>query len=77
MLVFVETEKLEYPKKNFSEQRTNKLNTHMTPSLGIEPGATLIGGESSHHCASPAVSAYIEDVISGIAKRKQSQQSTE
>ena len=26
----------------------------MTPSLGIEPGATLVGGERSQHCAIPA-----------------------
>jgi len=47
-------EKLEYPGKNWStrgktgipgeklvraEKRTNKLSPHMTPSLGIEPGA--------------------------------------
>ena len=26
----------------------------MTPSLGIKPEATLVGGKSSHHCATPA-----------------------
>ena len=29
----------------------NKLNPHMAPSPGIEPRATLVGGECSHHCA--------------------------
>ena len=42
MLVFEERGKPEYPEKNLSEQarkRTNnKLNLHMTPGPGIEPG---------------------------------------
>ena len=40
MLVFEERGKPEYPEKNLSEQsrETNKLNPHMTPSAGIEPG---------------------------------------
>ena len=40
MLVFVEGGKPEYPEKTLGERtRTNnKLNPHMTPSLGIEPG---------------------------------------
>ena len=35
--------------------RTNKLNPHMTPSLGIEPGPSLVGGlhgrQMHNHCA--------------------------
>ena len=47
VLVFGERGKPEYPEKNLSdvgaEKRTNnKLNPHMTSSLGIEPGH--IGG---------------------------------
>ena len=41
VLVFEERGKPEYPEKNLSELRTrtnNKLNPHMTPSPGIEPG---------------------------------------
>ena len=36
-LVFEERGKLEYPEKNLSEQRTNKLSPVMTLSPGIEP----------------------------------------
>ena len=36
----------------------NKLNPHMTPSPGIEPGPhwweAYMGGEYSHHCTIPA-----------------------
>ena len=40
MLFFEERGKPEYPEKNLSKKgRTNnKLNPHMTPGLGIEPG---------------------------------------
>ena len=41
MLVFEEMGKPEYPEKNLSTRLTrtnNKLNPHMTPSPGIEPG---------------------------------------
>ena len=42
MLVFEERGKPEYSEKNLSEQSTertdNKLNPHMTPGPGIEPG---------------------------------------
>jgi len=37
-----------------AEKRTNKLSPHLTPDLEIEPRATLVGGECSHHCAIPA-----------------------
>ena len=36
MQVFEERGKPEYPGKNLSEQRTNKLNPHMKPGLEIE-----------------------------------------
>ena len=38
ILVFEERGKPEFPEKNLSEQRTNKLSPHMTPGPGIEPG---------------------------------------
>ena len=40
MLVFEDRGKPEYPEKNLSEQgrEPNKLNPHMTPGPGIEPG---------------------------------------
>jgi len=41
-VVFEERGKPEHPEKNFSEQSRepmiNKLNSHMTPGPGIEPG---------------------------------------
>ena len=38
-----------------AEKRTNKLNSHMTPSLEIEPGPhCMVGGECCHHCGFPA-----------------------
>jgi len=38
MQVFEDKGKLEYPRKNLSEQSREPTNsTHMTPSLGIEP----------------------------------------
>ena len=51
----MEGRKLENPEKNpRSKARTNnKLNAHM--ALGWnQTGATLVGGECSHHCAIPA-----------------------
>ena len=38
MQVFEARGKPEYPGEYHSEQRTNKLNPHIMPSLGIEPG---------------------------------------
>ena len=54
-LVFEERGKPEYPEKNLARTRANnKVNSHMTPGPGVEHGATLVGGERSHHCAIPA-----------------------
>ena len=51
----------EYPEKNLSEQTRehNKLNPHMTPNLGIEPGPhcweaialTTAPSLRHHHCS--------------------------
>ena len=38
MLLFGERGKLKYSRRTLTKQRTNKLNPHMKPSLGIEPG---------------------------------------
>ena len=38
MVVFDERGKPEYPGKRLVEERTNKLNPHVTPSAVIEPG---------------------------------------
>ena len=41
MLVFMEGEKLENPEKNrprSKDETNNKLNPHMTPGPGVEPG---------------------------------------
>jgi hypothetical protein len=38
-----------------ARERTNKrLYSHMTPSLGIEPGTTEVRGKRSHHYATHA-----------------------
>ena len=37
------------------ERINNKLNSHMTPSPGIEPGATVVRGERSHRYATHAL----------------------
>ena len=37
-----------------AEYRTNKLNPHMTPDPGIEPGSHWSESECFHHCAMPA-----------------------
>ena len=36
-----------------AEWRANKLNPHMTPSQGIEPGPHWWEAECPHHCAVP------------------------
>ena len=59
MLVFEERGKSEYPEKNLLLQiihveQTNSTHINfLTPSVGIKPQATLVGGECSHHCAIP------------------------
>ena len=58
MLVFVEGGKPESPEIKTLGERTrtnNKLNPHITPGPGIEPWATLVGGECSHNCTIPAL----------------------
>ena len=37
-----------------AQERTNKLNSHMIPGLGIELGTIVVRGEHSHHCATRA-----------------------
>ena len=50
------------------EKRTNnKLNPHMTPVPGIEPGTALVGGERSHHCAISATHAWAFFLVSLFA----------
>ena len=61
MLVFEERRKPEYPEKNLAEQmaRTNnKLNPHMTPSPGSEPGPHW-WEESAFTTAPSLLSAYV------------------
>jgi hypothetical protein len=36
------------------ERINNKLNSHMTASPGMEPGATVVRGEHSHRYATHA-----------------------
>ena len=56
MLVFEEGGKPEdSEKKPGMRMRTdNKLNSHVTPKSGNQTWATLVGGDSSHHCTIPA-----------------------
>ena len=52
--VFTEREKLEYPEQGARKRTNNKLNPHMTPCSGIEPGthwwgaSALASGPSLH-----------------------------
>ena len=52
MLVFVEGGKPEYLEKNPRSRDENQQQTQ--PTSDAETRATLVGGESSHHCAIPA-----------------------
>jgi len=56
MQVFEERGKLEYPgeKPLTAENRTNKLNPHHN-EVGNQTGATLVGGECSHHYTTTAL----------------------
>ena len=61
MLVFVEGGKLENPEKTLGAgtRTNNKLNPHMTLSLGnYLTQATLVGGKYSHHYAITAPKDY-------------------
>ena len=55
VLVFEERGKLEYPRKTSRtrERTNNKLGPHMVRAQ-YRTRATSVGGECSHHCASPA-----------------------
>ena len=35
------------------KRTNNKLNPHMASTPGVRTRATLVGGECSHHCATP------------------------
>ena len=56
VLVFEERGKPEYPEKNLSEQGDNQQHTQPTYGAGTgnRTRATFVGGECSHHCATPA-----------------------
>jgi hypothetical protein len=47
MLIFAEGGKLENPEKSLGarERINNKLNSHMTASMGIEPEIKVVRGE--------------------------------
>ena len=49
MLVFVEGGKPEYPEEN-PRSRDDKLNPHMTPRPGIEPGPHWWKASALNHC---------------------------
>ena len=56
MLVFEEGGKPEYPEKNPQSRNENQQQTQPTydAETGNRTRATLVGGECSHHCATPA-----------------------
>ena len=56
VLVFAERGKLEYPEKNLSEKGEDQQQTQPTYGAGTgnRTRATFVGGECSHHCATPA-----------------------
>ena len=56
MLIFEERGKLEYPEKNIPEQGENQQQTQPTYDAGSgnRTQATLVGGERSLHCTTPA-----------------------
>ena len=56
MLVLEERGKPEYPEKNVSEQGENQQQTQPKHDAGTgnQTRATLVGGECSHHCSTPA-----------------------
>ncbi len=56
VLVFVEGGKPKNPEKNPRARTNNKLNPHMVPGRNRTRG-TLVGGELSHHCITPALVA--------------------
>ena len=56
MLIFEEGGKPENPEKNPRSQGENQQQTQPTYDAGSENRTrdTLVGGERSHHCATPA-----------------------
>ena len=48
----------------------NKTDPHETPSPGIEPLVTLVGGQYSHHYTSPAPNGREHIQTNGIEKIK-------
>ena len=52
------------PGENLSVQRTNKLNPHMTPSPGIEPGSHW--WEASALTTAPSLHPNYQDTVSSV-----------
>ena len=46
-----------------AEKRTNKLNPHIKAGSENPTRATLVGGECSHHCATPAPQFWGKDKV--------------
>ena len=65
VLVFTERGNPEYMEKNPSGQRREKQQTQPTYGLdaGIQTGASLVGGECCHHCATLALLNAISFLI--------------
>ena len=57
VLVFEERGRPEYPGENLSEQRKNQQQTQNRTR------PTSVGGECSHHCASPAITEMESNIL--------------
>jgi len=55
MLVFMEEGKPENPEKNPRSKDEKQQQTEPTYDTGNRTRATLVGGQCSHHCATPAL----------------------
>ena len=73
VLVFEERGKPEYPEKNLSEQGENqqhmKLNPHMTPGPGIEPGPHWWEASALTTVPPLVVSAYVASYTTSLFSR--------
>ena len=68
LLFFVEEGKPEYPEKNPRSRDENQQQT------GNQTGATMVGSEPSHHCATPAPQSLSEKEASWMVIKKTNKQ---
>ena len=77
MLVFAEGGKPENPEKNPRSKGENQQQTQPTYDAGSgnRTRATLVGGERSHHCATPAPPKATKKQIDRAKRKKTSENS--